>query len=282
VDGGSGRCLCGAVRYGFDGAPNWQSHCHCESCRRATASGFTSYLAVNRDRLRWTGTLARYTSSPGVIRSFCPVCGTQMAFETDRRPHETDLFAATLDDPASFRPTLHDYWNERLPWIHVADGLPRVYTPRRLSPGEDTRPLLALIRDSFADMEGRISPPSSVRRLTDPDIALQAVEGEVWLLEDLGQSVACMFLTPRPDSLYLGKLAVAATHRRQGLARQLVVQAEVRARARGLPVLELQTRVELEENHAAFRAMGFAEAGRTAHPGYDRPTSITFRKDLPP
>jgi hypothetical protein len=47
-------------------------------------------------------------------------------------------------------------------------------------------------------------------------------------------------------------------------------------------VLELQTRVELEENHAAFRAMGFAEAGRTAHPGYDRPTSITFRKDLPP
>jgi hypothetical protein len=49
--------------------------------------------------------------------------------------------------------------------------------------------------------------------------------------------------------------------------------------ALGLDHLELQTRVELTENHATFRAMGFVETGRTAHPGYDR-TSITFRRAL--
>ena len=47
-----------------------------------------------------------------------------------------------------------------------------------------------------------------------------------------------------------------------------------------LPVLELQTRVELTENHATFRALGFVEVARTAHPGYDRPTSITFRRPV--
>jgi hypothetical protein len=40
----------------------------------------------------------------------------------------------------------------------------------------------------------------------------------------------------------------------------------------------LQTRVELVENHAAFSRMGFAKTGESAHPGYDRPTSITMRR----
>ena len=48
----------------------------------------------------------------------------------------------------------------------------------------------------------------------------------------------------------------------------------------GKPALELQTRIELTGNHAAFRRMGFVETARTAHPGFDRPTSITFRKRL--
>ena len=76
----------------------------------------------------------------------------------------------------------------------------------------------------------------------------------------------------------MGKLAVADAHRGNGLARRLIAVAEARAREMGLPVLELQTRVELAGNQAAFRAMGFVEVGRTAHPGYERPTAITYRR----
>ena len=42
--------------------------------------------------------------------------------------------------------------------------------------------------------------------------------------------------------------------------------------------LELQTRIELTENHATFGALGFKKIAETAHPGYSRPTSITMRK----
>ncbi len=52
------------------------------------------------------------------------------------------------------------------------------------------------------------------------------------------------------------------------------------ARALGLAAVELETRVELLENHASFRAMGCQEINRTAHPGYAQPTSITFRKPV--
>jgi len=133
--------------------------------------------------------------------------------------------------------------------------------------------VLDLIRQAFAGMEGRIDPPSSLHRLTVG--ALAAHEGEVWVDAPLR---ACMVLTVKPGRLYLGKLAVRPDLQGQGLGRGMVARAEERARALGLPVLELETRVELVENHATFTRLGFREVGRSAHDGFDRPTSITFQK----
>jgi ribosomal protein S18 acetylase RimI-like enzyme len=151
-------------------------------------------------------------------------------------------------------------------------------TPLKATDPCDWPALLALIRAEFAFMDGRIDPPTSMHALTAEAIADQARTGEIWFIDH--PPVACIFLTPKPEALYLGKLAVAASHRRQGLARQLIDLAETRARALHLPVLELQTRVELTRNHATFRALGFTEVARTAHPGFDRPTSITFRRPV--
>ncbi len=144
-------------------------------------------------------------------------------------------------------------------------------TPRRLTPADDLAPVRALLAAAFAYMDGRIDPPSSLART-----AVEAARAELWVLGTT--PVACVLLTPRADTLYLGKLAVDEGARGQGLARVLVGHACARARALGLPSVTLQTRVELVENHAAFARMGFAEVGRTAHPGYERPTSITFRR----
>ncbi len=74
---------------------------------------------------------------------------------------------------------------------------------------------------------------------------------------------ACVILTPKPHALYVGKLSVAYAHKRKGHARTLIDLAEARARALGLPLLELEVRVELVENHAAFIAMGFHQTGAT-------------------
>ena len=144
-------------------------------------------------------------------------------------------------------------------------------TPQRAT---DPQAVLDLLHLCFAGMEGRIDPPSSLHRLTVEDVAA----AEVW---GLGVPlVACVFLTPKAQALYVGKLAVHPDHQGQGRARVLLDHATERARALGLPALELQTRVELVENHAAFRAMGFEKIGETAHDGFDRPTSFTFRRPV--
>jgi ribosomal protein S18 acetylase RimI-like enzyme len=165
--------------------------------------------------------------------------------------------------------------------VAVPDRRPaEAYRLRRLAPGDPALDeVLTLVREAFGFMDDRIDPPSSMHRLDLGALDRQAAEGEIWVA---GEPVAaCVFLSYQPGALYLGKLAVAGSARRQGLARRLVDLAEGVARALGLPALELQTRVELTENHATFRAMGFTEVARTAHPGYDRPTSITFRRAVP-
>lgn len=155
-------------------------------------------------------------------------------------------------------------------------------TPWRLGPRDDPAPVLALIRAAFAFMDGRINPPSSMHRLTVADVARQAAAGEVWVIGPPAAPLACAFFTLKPAALYIGKLAVAGTARGQGLARCLTTLAEGRARALGRAALELQTRVELTENHATFARLGFVQVGETAHPGYARTTSLTFRKPVSP
>ena len=121
-----GRCLCGAVSYEYEGPENWRAHCHCESCRRCVSSPFTTFMGVPNEAFRFTGKAPRtYVSSPGVRRLFCGDCGSPMAYEADRFPNEIHLYAASLERPESFEPTAHVHVAEQLPWIHLADGLPR-------------------------------------------------------------------------------------------------------------------------------------------------------------
>jgi GNAT superfamily N-acetyltransferase len=138
--------------------------------------------------------------------------------------------------------------------------------------------LCELIVRAFAGMDGRIDPPSSAHHLTVADIAAQAVAGEVWVIG--APAVACVFLTPLPHALYLGKLAVDPAVQRMGYGRRLIGVAELRAHALGLPALEVWTRIELTENHTAFRALGFVQTGTHTHDGFDRPTTLIFSKRL--
>ncbi|SIO13367.1 GNAT family N-acetyltransferase [Vannielia litorea] len=147
---------------------------------------------------------------------------------------------------------------------------------------DDWRGLHRLLVACFAEMEGRIDPPSSLKRLTPEGLAEKAEQEVLMLVRYGSRVVACGFAAPRRPVIYLGKLAVTEQLRGQGLMRQMVDLAEQMARDGGFEALELQSRVELTENHAAFAALGFVEVGRTAHEGFDRPTSITFRRSVAP
>jgi hypothetical protein len=122
----TGHCLCGAITFAYEGPENWRAHCHCESCRRQTASPVTTFMGVPNGNWRWTGREpALYVSSPGVRRLFCPICGAPVAYDSDAQPDEIHFYAALLDDHSNFAPEDHGFWNERVPWLNIVDDLPK-------------------------------------------------------------------------------------------------------------------------------------------------------------
>jgi len=146
----------------------------------------------------------------------------------------------------------------------------------------DFAALHALLCTEFAYMEPRIDPPSSLAGLGVEDLRVKAMQEDLFVIRRDGVLIGCLFGVARKGCYYLGKLAVAASQRGRGHAHALIDAAEIRARALHMPALELQSRVELTENHAAFERMGFVRCAATAHPGYDRATSLTFRRPLSP
>jgi predicted GNAT family N-acyltransferase len=143
---------------------------------------------------------------------------------------------------------------------------------------QDWSGLLALLRDSFAFMEGRIDPPSSLEGMTTADLQAKARKEHLLVVLQDDKLIGCAFVHVREACVYVGKVAVAHTARGQGICRRLMAEADAIARAAGRPVLELQTRIELTENHRTFAALGFQKTAETAHPGYTRTTSITMQR----
>lgn len=145
---------------------------------------------------------------------------------------------------------------------------------------EDWDTLMALLHAAFAFQHSRIDPPSSLHRFDAASIAMKAKEEHLFLALDDGDLVECIFARPQPGSLYVGKMAVSPKRQGQGIGRHLMQAVEGLARKSGLGALELETRIELTENHEVFAALGFVKVAESAHAGYDRATSITMRKSL--
>lgn len=146
----------------------------------------------------------------------------------------------------------------------------------------DWNGLLRLLTESFAFMEGRIDPPSSVLRLTARLIAAKATEEALFVATEESELVGCVFARRQADCVYVSKLAVRKDRQRRGIGRRLMQAVEEHARESGQLTLELQTRIELTENHDAFAAMGYVKVSEHAHEGYERPTFVTLRKRLAP
>jgi GNAT superfamily N-acetyltransferase len=159
----------------------------------------------------------------------------------------------------------------------VADALRVTVAP---SDFNDWTALLELLHSAYAYMASRIDPPSSLLRMDLEQFRQKARDETLIVALDDQHLVGCAFASLRSDCVYVGKLAVDTTVRRKGIARRIMQAAETIARDSGKPFLELETRVELIENHATFAALGFVKVGESAHAGFSRPTSITMRKPI--
>ena len=121
-----GGCLCGAVRFraaALEG--DVADYCHCSQCRKASGAPVSAWIQVAPDRFALTqGKPRGFRSSARGTRWFCPACGGPL-YMTDPQNRSVGIALGSLDDPSVVRPTVHGWAGARLPWLEIADDLPR-------------------------------------------------------------------------------------------------------------------------------------------------------------
>jgi hypothetical protein len=115
----AGSCLCKAVRYEVDKFASPIGHCHCQTCRKASASAYTSTARVSRRDFRFLAgeeKLSAFESTPGKLRRFCSGCGTEVLAEWLTQD-QVILRVATLDDDPGVRPVVHIWTSHDAAWL---------------------------------------------------------------------------------------------------------------------------------------------------------------------
>ena len=125
----NGHCRCGAVRFRVTAAPVLTEFCHCESCRRSAGAPLMAWTGFPRNAFAITkGEPVCHESTPGVVRTFCGVCGTSLTLGAERFASEFYVATAAFDDPETtdpITPDVHIWRSGRLSWVETTDALPR-------------------------------------------------------------------------------------------------------------------------------------------------------------
>ena len=122
-----GSCLCGQVQFQLLGTAQFINHCHCSMCRKVHGAAFGSFLHAHAQTFRWLagqGQVQQFESSPGSVRAFCKVCGSNMPVLEDNESHVI-IPAGTLDGDPDVRPIVHIHTASKAEWYEVTDALPQ-------------------------------------------------------------------------------------------------------------------------------------------------------------
>lgn len=121
----TGGCRCGAVRFEASAEPVHVSYCHCADCRAATGAPVSAFVGFPVDAVSFTADAPKSFFNGPVTRSFCAACGTPIAYLDSRIGQAIYFMLGAMDAPQDYKPTLHAYVREQLPYLHMPDGLPR-------------------------------------------------------------------------------------------------------------------------------------------------------------
>ena len=123
-----GSCLCGGVRYTYDGELTELSLCHCRQCQKAQGSAFAAVCPVDAAKLHFVSgreLLREYRATPDKARVFCSRCGSPIYSARDSAPEVLRLRAGSVDTPFQCRRAYHKYTAFKAAWETMGGGWPR-------------------------------------------------------------------------------------------------------------------------------------------------------------
>ncbi len=118
-----GSCLCGAVRFETEAAPNGPSACHCGQCRKQSGHLWASAY-VAKSALSITGPVTWFDSSPEAQRGFCPTCGSFLFWHAHAESSMSFALGA-VTEPTGITLEKHIFTGSKGDYYNIADDLPQ-------------------------------------------------------------------------------------------------------------------------------------------------------------
>jgi hypothetical protein len=124
----TGGCACGALRYKITGEPVAMVDCQCRQCQRASGTGHSSHVAFHGAAVDLAGSASLWTATGdgGTAKhnGFCPTCGAPVYMAFPDKPELFTVRAASLDEPARYRPQVVTWTAAGQAWDRLDPTLP--------------------------------------------------------------------------------------------------------------------------------------------------------------
>ncbi len=119
-----GSCFCGKIKLEVTGPAVTQGFCHCDSCRKWSATPVTAYVLFPEANVKVTDgedSVGGFDRDGKARRVHCTKCGGAVMTEIPAAGI-VDVYAPTIPE-FNFTPEAHVNYAERM--IDMADGLPK-------------------------------------------------------------------------------------------------------------------------------------------------------------
>jgi hypothetical protein len=123
-----GNCLCGGIRYEYQGEIEEISICHCSQCRKAQGSAFVAISQIESARFRLiegAELLKEFRGTPHKARVFCSNCGSPIYSARDDLPEVKRLRLGTIETPIQCTNKYHIHAASKASWHEITDQLPK-------------------------------------------------------------------------------------------------------------------------------------------------------------
>lgn len=113
-----GACRCGQVRLKVHGLPLITMACHCEGCRKMTASAFSLSALYPQDAVEVSGLDPVIGGMHGELRHhFCPHCLSWIFTRSEMMGPFVNVRATMLDNAEDLAPFIETCAAEKLSWV---------------------------------------------------------------------------------------------------------------------------------------------------------------------
>lgn len=122
-----GGCLCGKVRFEFNGEISEISMCHCSQCRKAQGSAFVPVSPINSSKITFEGRehIKEFQTTEKKVRAFCKNCGSPLYSARSDLPGVIRLRIGSVKTQFNCDKKYHIYVDSKATWYDITDNFPQ-------------------------------------------------------------------------------------------------------------------------------------------------------------